>query len=260
MAMFPDPERISRVVLEKSGHSGPPTDLDAVCRLWPDLSVSEENLDKEGYLISLGVHGAELLIRRQDSPTRKNFTLAHELGHWVLVNLVGENVSFSRAGSSTCSILSHHSRQTPEEMWCNKFAASLLMPKGDVYGCLHGLDGVELLNRILTGPSVFHVSPEAFLNRVADITRVSLLEVVVAEATPKIRRRFLSRHELQDQVEREINQLLDRVCSANDFPQEPILLDRYRATTRLMYASKYSRSWLVSLLPATNDKISWNVG
>ena len=72
MSHFSDPEQICEQVLRASGHSTPPTDLDAICSLWPDLKIGEEDLDKEGYLIPLGVHGAEILLRKSDPPTIKN--------------------------------------------------------------------------------------------------------------------------------------------------------------------------------------------
>ena len=75
MTNFPDPDQICDQILEAVGHTCPPTDLEAVCSLWPDLKVEEEDLDKEGYLIPLGVHGAEILLRRDDPPNRKKFTL-----------------------------------------------------------------------------------------------------------------------------------------------------------------------------------------
>jgi hypothetical protein len=250
-----DPEQASRFVLEKAGHHGPPTDLGVVCQLWPGLSVTEEDLDKEGYLVPLGIHGAELLIRKQDSPLRKAFTLAHELGHWVLAHVDGENVSFGRADGSSRSFSPHHVRRTPEEIWCNRFAASLLMPKEDIYRYLQEDDAEELLNRILVGSSVFHVSQEAFFNRVADVTRIGLFEVVVSEANAKVRRSFTSQHEPREQLNQVLDRLLGHFLLANGPPHGPILIDPYRACSKLIHASRYSRSWLVAVSP-TNDAAS----
>lgn len=255
MGTLPDPERVSRLLLDRLGHCRPPTDLDAVCKLWPDLSVSEEDLDKEGYLIPLGVHGAELLIRRQDPPARKAFTLTHELGHWVLANLDGANVSFTKTGDSTRSFLPHHARQTPEEVWCNKFAASLLMPKEDIYKYLHDFEDRRLPDRVITGSSVFCVSPEAFFTRVADVTPISLFEVVLTGTTPKVRRRFPSQHQSQQRVKRMLDQLLDHFMSTDGFAQGPAVADTYRADAKLIRASEYGRSWLVAVLPVDHQKI-----
>jgi len=256
MTNFPDLECIGKQVLEAAGHSSPPTDLNAVCSLWPDLTVSEENLDKEGYLIPLGVHGAELLIRRDDPPFRKKFTIAHELGHWVLANLDNVQVRFGKANQRVLAFRTEHKRQTTEEAWCNRFAASLLMPKEDIHRYLHSLKEVNLLDSIIRGPSIFRVSQEAFLFRVADITHVSLFEVASAGATLKVRRRFFSKHEQPDQVEHVIGELLNGFQATNDFPQSHVLIDTYHAQTKLIRASRYSRSWLVLVFPANNDNVT----
>ena len=61
MPAFPDAEKISTQLVREAKLSTPPVDLWAISALWPNLRVSEEDLDKEGYLIFLGSHGAELL-------------------------------------------------------------------------------------------------------------------------------------------------------------------------------------------------------
>ena len=43
---FPNVEEVCEQLLEAVGHTRPPTDLTAVCSLWPDLEVDEEDLDK----------------------------------------------------------------------------------------------------------------------------------------------------------------------------------------------------------------------
>src|SRR5206468_6084969 len=91
-------------------------DLDRVVALWPELRVCESNLDREGYLIDLGRLGAEILVKSDDVPTRRRFTIAHELGHWILRR--SEAPGFADAASHATL-----------ERWCDQFAAGLLMPK-----------------------------------------------------------------------------------------------------------------------------------
>ena len=257
MPYFPNPEHICEQVLEAVGHSAPPTDLNAVCSLWPDVKVDEEDLDKEGYLIPLGVHGAEILVRRSDPPTRKKFTVAHELGHWTLANLKAGQVSFGRTNGSSLSFRADHKRQTPEEVWCNKFAACLLMPRGDINGYLRSPRAREdnLVDRISKGHSVFQVSQEAFLARVSDITPINVFEVVSADANAKIRRRFLSRHQREEQAERAMNEILHRFHRGNDLPKGSVAVDNYQVQAKLTRKSQYSRSWLVSVTPVTNTEM-----
>ena len=69
MPQLTDPEQACEQILNAVGHDSPPTDLEAVCSLWPDLSIAEEDLDKEGYLVPLGVNGAEVLILNRVTDT-----------------------------------------------------------------------------------------------------------------------------------------------------------------------------------------------
>ena len=77
--------------------------------------------DQDTFLITLSAN---------DSVTRKRFTLAHELGHYMLHrNLVGDGVDDDRAYRSTQAGKYHNTLIGPhEETQANKFAASLLMP------------------------------------------------------------------------------------------------------------------------------------
>lgn len=256
MGSFPVPDELCDLVLEHSGHVCPPTDLDAVCDLWPDLSVIEENLDKEGYLIPMGVSGAEVLLRKQDPPSRKKFTLAHELGHWILALYDGEHISFGKIERHNLSLSSHQVRKSPIETWCNKFAASLLMPKMDIFRHIHGTPGPELLRRVVAGPSVFGVSEEAFHNRLAETTHVSLGQVIVAGAAPVVRRIFVSAYELRDEIVEVINKLSMYYSPTKGLPDGPTRINAYLAYTKMTRSSRYSHSWLVCVLPKNGLVVS----
>ena len=177
-----DPEQVCGQVLKEIGHSRPPTDLDAICSLWPNLSVHEENLDKEGYLIPLGIHGAEILVRRDDPPVRKKFTIAHELGHWTQAHLIADRISFKVDDPPLMSFRTHDKAQTPEEVWCNRFASGLLMPKTDIDQYVYGSADANLAERMSRGHSVFQVSFEAFMTRIVDVTPINVFEVVKTDA------------------------------------------------------------------------------
>ena len=251
MPKLPDPEDICNRVLEAAGHSAPPTDLEAVCSLWSGLNILEEDLEKEGYLIPLGVHGAEILIRRRDPLTRKKFTLAHELGHWTLANLVADRVSFCTTSRSALRFRSDHKRGTPEEAWCNQFAACLLMPSKDINSYLDGPTGVDVAGRIASGHSVFQVSAEAFLSRITEQTPISVFEVVHFEGNPKIRRRFVSKHQRKSQVEHTINKFLDALRTNNDLSMTPVQIENYQIQAVPTLQSRYTLSWLVSAMPVS---------
>lgn len=71
-----------------------------------------------------------ITICATDPVTRQRFTLAHELGHYMLHrHLIGDGIDDDRAYRSTQAGKYHNTLIGPaEETEANKFAASLLMP------------------------------------------------------------------------------------------------------------------------------------
>ncbi len=244
-----DPEQICEEVLKAAGHSGPPTNLKAVSSLWSDLGVIEEDLDQAGYLVSLGVLGADILIRSNDPPARKSFTLAHELGHWTLANLEAGRILFDTKNRAHLPPRSQHKRQTPEETWCNKFAACLLMPKGDLNDYLKDPRQPGLPERIWNGHSVFQVSQEAFLSRISEKTSINVFEVVTTNASARIRRKFISRCTDREEVESLMAELLED--SSNDFRSLRRLgvVNNYQIQSKVTRQSSYGRTLMVSVVP-----------
>ena len=72
-----------------------------------------------------------ITINAVDPHTRQRFTLAHELGHYMLHrHLIGDGVDDDRAYRSTNIGKYHNTLIGPkEETEANKFAANLLMPR-----------------------------------------------------------------------------------------------------------------------------------
>ncbi len=71
-------------------------------------------------------------VHAPDPPTRQRFTIAHELGHYILHReRVGDGVGDDRAYRSTNVGRYHNTLIGPrEETEANRFAASVLIPKG----------------------------------------------------------------------------------------------------------------------------------
>lgn len=74
-------------------------------------------------------------INSEDSDTRKRFTIAHALGHWVYHRpVMGAGICDSRVYTSIPSATFHNRRiGLKEEIQANKFAARLLMPEALIY-------------------------------------------------------------------------------------------------------------------------------
>ena len=190
MPQLPDAEEICLNLIRESNCSPPPIDLAAIASLWPRLIVSEADLDREGYLVVLGVQGAEILLRRSDPPNRKRFTFAHELGHWVLSNT--QHGIFSLRNEASPLASRHAQRLSPEEKWCNEFAANLLMPKDEIRQYVgEGQGGIA--GRIANGHSIFGVSQDSFLSRTAEVLGWIIFELLRGPGLHKVGRRFMPR-------------------------------------------------------------------
>lgn len=98
-----------------------PVDLNAILK-YLNLSVEELTLTNE-LSGSLDVINKKICLEKSHSQTRKNFTIAHELGHFCLHQEVAdkfEDKIFFRS-----SVTDEHEYQA------NNFAGELLMPKDE---------------------------------------------------------------------------------------------------------------------------------
>lgn len=119
---------------------------------WEIINRARENVpvDVMAVALALGVHirvafldpavsgmieksGQKFVItvNHQDAPVRRRFTIAHELGHYMLHrHLIGDGLDDDRAYRSTNVGKYHNTKVGPrEETEANRFAANLLMPK-----------------------------------------------------------------------------------------------------------------------------------
>jgi len=178
-----DPAMVAADLIERSGQFFPPINLERVAALWPGVRISRENIDNEGYIIDLGIQGAEILVKATDSPARQRFTVAHELGHWILAN--GGRASGQPPRVSVQSFAS-------KERWCDRFAVHLLMPAAWITEQLGSRSADAVVERILRGHLVYGVSPLAFRLRVSELTAISIYELVVSRRGVSVARRYES--------------------------------------------------------------------
>jgi Zn-dependent peptidase ImmA (M78 family) len=115
--------------------------------------------DVSGALVKKEGMDPLILLNAEDSKTRKRFTCAHELGHYLLRSKqLAQNyeyVDYRDTNSSTGTI--------EEERYANSFAASLLMPEAAVRA-LHGPGSSSVR---LAGH--FGVSPESMQHRLNNL-------------------------------------------------------------------------------------------
>ena len=109
-----------------------PVDVVGLCR---DLGIEvhEAWLENEisGELVSKDNGAYQINVNASHAETRKRFTIAHELGHFIYHrDLIGTGIDDDRAYRSTDVGRYHNINIGPrQETEANKFAANLLMPK-----------------------------------------------------------------------------------------------------------------------------------
>jgi Zn-dependent peptidase ImmA (M78 family) len=180
---LPSPESLSNDLLSRTGQSKPAVDLDRVIALWSDLVVVRESLDGDGYLVDLGAHGAEIIVAANGNPRRTRYTIAHELGHWMLrLEQVNNPLSCGTPQGRSSLI----------EKWCDLFAASLLMPAAWLRSDLKLAKLLGLPSFILHGYKNYNVSEQAFWLRVSQITSLSVYKIRSSERSIRVTERYES--------------------------------------------------------------------
>jgi Zn-dependent peptidase ImmA (M78 family) len=101
------------------------------------ILVREESLQNvEGYTECFGKEILTVLNSNAIS-TRKRFTLAHELGHIILIRRAQSGIPVGLKRFRTADGLRSEHQDPTEEVLCNAFAAELLIPLDDVRSCMN---------------------------------------------------------------------------------------------------------------------------
>lgn len=110
-----------------------PVNVEALIRSFGiELDVKASlNEEVSGELVNLGKERYRISINKNDPYYRKRFTMAHELGHFLLHRgLIGDGVNDSRAYRSVKNGKFYNLNITAaHEAQANRFAANLLMPE-----------------------------------------------------------------------------------------------------------------------------------
>ena len=147
--MSTDPESDARQILQTvwrpNGEGNPillPVDPFVIAQKL-GIKAYAAGLDEgiSGMLVKRAGEDPEIYVHASDSPNRRRFTCAHELGHYY---------KRSATGDTEWEYVEHRDLLTsagndPEEIYANKFAASLLMPREEVERCCEEGQGVPTL-------------------------------------------------------------------------------------------------------------------
>lgn len=118
-------ERLAERLLEQAGVVQPPVPVEQMARAAGCKIMPAKLRDVSGVLVR-SAEGATIGYNSDHSPTRKRFTIAHELGHFLLHQ--GQGVTYDH--DFRVSLRSDESSEGTniEEIEANFFAASILMP------------------------------------------------------------------------------------------------------------------------------------
>jgi Zn-dependent peptidase ImmA (M78 family) len=205
-----------------------PIDLDNILTQWRDLRVSIEDIDGAGYFVDLGVRGGEILIRRNDHPARQRFTLAHEVGHWLL----------SRASAEATATLS----RAAIEKWCDEFAANILMPPDLVRAHFRDARLSGLVRAIQNGPKAFSVSDQAFRLQVNEVTPLKLFLAAINDNDMKITYSYDKRRDIPAEAQRILGSL------GNRWQDEGLWRLPLATVVRLPVDREKSSQWLIGII------------
>lgn len=182
LTSLPDISELATDLLTRSGQSRPPVSLKCLLSLWPDLKVSFDQLDGEGYLVNLGARGGHVIVNRDRPRVRQRFSIGHEIGHWVLWELEGE------PATSAAGVV----HRATVERWCDKFSTELLMPGEWVKRDIAAVPFRRLADFVWSLPSCYYVSRQAMYIRISELTNLSLFEIAARGDSKRLVQRYRS--------------------------------------------------------------------
>ncbi|MBL1142532.1 MAG: ImmA/IrrE family metallo-endopeptidase [Proteobacteria bacterium] len=108
-----------------------PVDVVGLCsELGIELSYETMEDDVSGQIEKKDDGKFRITINKADGLTRQRFTIAHELGHYILHRpLIGDGITEDRMYRSTSGKYNNTSISSHQETEANSFAAYLLMPE-----------------------------------------------------------------------------------------------------------------------------------
>jgi IrrE N-terminal-like domain len=153
-------------------------DLTAVAARNQITVVESDALSAEGVFERDGFGNCSIVLRRSSSQRRKRFTLAHELGHWILQQQLRELLG-STAGRLFRGLSANRAQVRDEEKLANLLAAELLMPSHAMKAAVD-IERDRLMKVLRQLCQTYKVSRITALRRLADVfdVRVFFVELI----------------------------------------------------------------------------------
>lgn len=148
---------------------GPPVPVNVIAeRLGLVVKTQELDSDISGFLARdgrrpvIGVNGSQ-------APVRQRFTIAHEVGHYLLHR--GDELHVDRGFRLQLRSSASSQGVDSEEIEANAFAAELLMPRGFIERDLQGVSVIDIDDEdfVRAFARRYQVSTQAFLLRLTNL-------------------------------------------------------------------------------------------
>lgn len=157
-ALLKDVDTIAQYAREKGYYSGEILDLDSAISLFHDIKVVYGPMDQTQSGELFCKDGTWIIkINNKHNKKRQRFTLAHELGHYILHK--EKNTGFKDA------IFFRNEVLDSMEYSANEFASQLLMPEVNIKKCIE-TDGIRNVGQLA---EIFGVSAAAMKYRVLSL-------------------------------------------------------------------------------------------
>lgn len=157
-ALLKDVDTITQYAREKGYYSGEILDLDSAVSMFPDIKVEYAPMEQTQSGELFCENGIWVIkINQKHNKKRQRFTLAHELGHYILHK--EKNTGFKDAVFFRNEILDSM------EYSANEFASQLLMPESNVRRSID-IDGIRNVGQLA---ETFGVSAAAMKYRIISL-------------------------------------------------------------------------------------------
>lgn len=138
-------EATENMIFKLLGHVFAPIDINFILDKL-NINVSETNLDSNAIgKITIEQSNAEIVLNKKElNICKKRFTLAHELGHWHLYHLENK--------TDLVTEYSNHKQTSIKEIYANRFATSILVPRRIFKNILQSTRDIPTLAQVFQVP------------------------------------------------------------------------------------------------------------
>lgn len=163
-----DPVKLAAAIIEQLPDLTKPVPVRDIAAAIDIYEICEEPLSglEGGLIVADDKSEGAILVHRDRPETRKRYTIAHEIGHYVNPWHKSDSPEGFRCRARDMAIERHapNDRAAKMEVEANQFAAELLMPRQEVGKFLRGKAGADI-DHIIGMADRFHVSREAAARR-----------------------------------------------------------------------------------------------